>query len=189
MRFDWYEEIRDSDELTQGDLIADCLLPLPNAQLYEDLLQNRAESSQPIAITKADVIVVSQACDIENDKIDSIVVCPTWDLGHFAGTNQVFRNSAKLDDLCQGHEPPYHLINRHTQPNSTMGFRVVDFHHIYSVPKAYLQQVALRQRLRLRLLPPYREHLSQAFARYFMRVGLPSDIERAQLKAAAKPRE
>jgi hypothetical protein len=29
---------------------------------------------------------------------------------------------------------------------------------------------------RLRLLPPYREHLSQAFARLFMRVGLPADI-------------
>ena len=29
---------------------------------------------------------------------------------------------------------------------------------------------------RLRLLPPYREHLGQAFARYFMRVGLPVDI-------------
>jgi hypothetical protein len=26
------------------------------------------------------------------------------------------------------------------------------------------------------LLPPYREHLSQAFARFFMRVGLPVDI-------------
>jgi len=28
----------------------------------------------------------------------------------------------------------------------------------------------------LRLLSPYREHLSQAFARFFMRVGLPVDI-------------
>ena len=28
----------------------------------------------------------------------------------------------------------------------------------------------------LRLLPPYGEHLSQAFARFFMRVGLPVDI-------------
>ena len=28
---------------------------------------------------------------------------------------------------------------------------------------------------RLRLLPPYREHLSQSFARFFMRVGLPID--------------
>jgi len=30
---------------------------------------------------------------------------------------------------------------------------------------------------RIRLLPPYREHLSQSFARYFMKVGLPQDIE------------
>ena len=29
---------------------------------------------------------------------------------------------------------------------------------------------------RLRLNPPYREHLSQAFARFCMRVGLPVDI-------------
>ncbi len=29
---------------------------------------------------------------------------------------------------------------------------------------------------RLRLLPPYREHLAQGFARFFMRVGLPVDI-------------
>jgi hypothetical protein len=30
---------------------------------------------------------------------------------------------------------------------------------------------------RLRLLPPYREHLSQAFARFFMRIGLPVHID------------
>jgi len=29
---------------------------------------------------------------------------------------------------------------------------------------------------RLRLLPPDREHLAQAFARFFMRAGLPIDI-------------
>jgi len=33
-----------------------------------------------------------------------------------------------------------------------------------------------KQGNRLRLLPPYREHLAQAFARFFMRVGLPADI-------------
>ncbi len=32
---------------------------------------------------------------------------------------------------------------------------------------------------RLRLLPPYREHLSQAFARFFMRVGLPVQVAQA----------
>jgi len=29
----------------------------------------------------------------------------------------------------------------------------------------------------LRMLSPYREHLAQGFARYFMRVGLPHDAK------------
>ena len=53
--------------------------------------------------------------------------------------------------------------------------RVVEFHRLHSLPIDYLRQRAIRS-LRLRLMPPYREHLSQAFARYFMRVGLPLDI-------------
>ncbi len=36
-----------------------------------------------------------------------------------------------------------------------------------------------RNQPRLRLLPPYREHLSQAFARFFMRVGLPVAVATA----------
>jgi len=47
---------------------------------------------------------------------------------------------------------------------------------ISSIPLAFVRQRAARADDRLRLLPPYREHLSQAFARYFMRVGLPQDI-------------
>jgi hypothetical protein len=31
--------------------------------------------------------------------------------------------------------------------------------------------------MRMVLPPPYREHLAQAFARYFMRVGLPHDAK------------
>ena len=57
--------------------------------------------------------------------------------------------------------------------------RVVDFHEIYTVPKAFLEKLlCTRKQARLRLRPPYREHLSQAFARYFMRVGLPEPVSR-----------
>ena len=39
-----------------------------------------------------------------------------------------------------------------------------------------VRELAASQGPRLRLNPPYREHLAQAFARFFMRVGLPVDI-------------
>ena len=34
--------------------------------------------------------------------------------------------------------------------------------------------------------PPYREHLAQAFARFFMRVGLPIDIPEERIHAKPK---
>lgn len=56
------------------------------------------------------------------------------------------------------------------------GIRIVDFHNVYGVPLEFARRFADGKGKRLRLLPPYREHLSQAFARFFMRVGLPTDI-------------
>jgi hypothetical protein len=47
---------------------------------------------------------------------------------------------------------------------------------VYSLLVAFLRKTSLLNGRRLRLLPPYRENASQAFARFFMRVGLPVDI-------------
>ncbi|MCD6491242.1 MAG: hypothetical protein J7K59_02995, partial [Candidatus Korarchaeota archaeon] len=55
-------------------------------------------------------------------------------------------------------------------------YLVVDFRSVYSVPFDFLLELAQKRDRGIRLLPPYREHLSQAFARFFMRVGLPVDI-------------
>lgn len=55
--------------------------------------------------------------------------------------------------------------------------RIVDFHGVYTAPREFLESWNRRRaQPRLRLLSPYREHLSQAFARFFMRVGLPVAI-------------
>jgi hypothetical protein len=55
--------------------------------------------------------------------------------------------------------------------------RVVDFHEVFTLPRPVLESLLrARGRVRPQLLPPYREHLSQAFARFFMRVGLPTPV-------------
>jgi hypothetical protein len=53
--------------------------------------------------------------------------------------------------------------------------RIIDLQQIYSLPVSFLRAISVKEK-HLRLLPPYREHLSQSFARVFMRVGLPIDI-------------
>ncbi len=55
-------------------------------------------------------------------------------------------------------------------------FLVVDFTSVYSVHFDTLATIAQENDSRLTLLSPYKEHLAQAFARFFMRVGLPADI-------------
>jgi hypothetical protein len=69
------------------------------------------------------------------------------------------------------------MLNAERRAELSTEYRIVDFHAVYTVPRSFLESL-LEQRMqpRLRLLPPYREHLSQAFARFFMRVGLPVPI-------------
>ena len=61
-------------------------------------------------------------------------------------------------------------------PHFRSDVRVVDFRRVYSLPLEYFRAFAVRAGERVRLLPPYREHLAHALARFFMCVGLPIDI-------------
>ena len=183
MEYPWYEEIHNSNEITQGDIILDCMIPLPKKELFHAILNDEEKFEKPqVDIKQANIVILSQACDILNDKVDSIVVCPVWPLKKLKETNEYYQSSSGRESLRQGKEPSYHLLNEYTSDTIKHQYSIVDFHRIYSLPKAYLKDIAENINLRLRLLPPYREHLSQAFARYFMRVGLPMDIDKDGIK-------
>jgi len=70
----------------------------------------------------------------------------------------------------------FHVLNKCDLEGFRRDFRVVDFRRVHSLPLDFVRNMAIQSGDRIRLLPPYREHLSQAFARFFMRVGLPVDI-------------
>jgi hypothetical protein len=55
-------------------------------------------------------------------------------------------------------------------------YQVVDLTKIFSITYGYVRKFIADNDSRIRLLPPYREHLAQSFARRFMRVGLPIDL-------------
>jgi hypothetical protein len=70
----------------------------------------------------------------------------------------------------------YHVLNRCEVAGLELDFMLIDFHEVFTLSIDLVRQFARNQEQRPRLLPPYREHMAQAFARLFMRVGLPSDI-------------
>jgi hypothetical protein len=89
---------------------------------------------------------------------------------------EYFRSKRGREDLRRGNTPGYHLLNRCFLLGQESDFQVCDFRAIFGVRLIAIKDLAAQQSPRLRLLPPYREHLAQAFARFFMRIGLPVDV-------------
>lgn len=168
--YPWYE-LTTSHELHQGDLFFDCPVAIP----AED--HRNEPVSLSVDLFEYDVIVLSQSCDLENRKLNLVTVCPHWPLSKLAERAPHFKTERGWRELVQGNLPGYHLINRSDLHSSMNEPRVVDFRNVYGLPFDFLTRFAKQQGERLRLLPPYREHLSQAFARFFMRVGLPVQVE------------
>ncbi|MCG3196172.1 MAG: hypothetical protein GHCLOJNM_00643 [bacterium] len=89
------------------------------------------------------------------------------------------------EDLAQGtcfhfvqsrFHPAFHMIAVCKLERFTSEVKIVDFRRTFSLPIGFMRELARGVGPRVRLLPPYREHPAQAFARFFLRVGLPVDI-------------
>ena len=173
MVFAWYNEINKSDEIEQGDLIPDCPIVIPPSKI-------NVGDEPEIEIKLIDSIILSQSCDLVNNKIQIVLVCPYFSLKTFIESlpeNEQSKKAIKknIENLRKGYLPGYHLLNK-SEINKIEDYIVIDFRNVYGIQVESLREIAINLESRQRLLPPYREHLSQAFARYFMRVGLPQDI-------------
>lgn len=200
----WYDVNFAEDGLSQGELIFACTLlePVIPDQISENALEIDAdlitgnfiilsqscdlEQDNIDAVVLAPVYSVGQFVGADPNLHHKAIQCanskkidiPADESLHgdlFMRLAQECNSlRSEIDKIRRGDKPAYHLINE--EPSVDLPFSIVDFHRIYSAPKNYLLQLTKHQDPRIRLKPPYREHLSQAFARYFMRVGLPSDI-------------
>ena len=173
MEFTWYNELNSSNEIEQGDMIPNCPIVIPPSKIREG-------DEPEIEIQLIDSIILSQSCDLANNKIQIVLVCPYFSLKTFVenlpeGEQRPKATRKHIENLKKGFLPGYHLLNKSGE-NNIDDYVVVDFRNVYGIQIENLKEIAKKLESRHRLLPPYREHLSQAFARYFMRVGLPQDI-------------
>lgn len=188
----WYEIIEGSNSITQGDLIFNC--PLLSWNVDNLSFQGSNETEILFGATdaiSADVVIMTQACDLENYKVSNVILCPHISLTEYRNcwesdmrgreqtpTVKAWKNHC--NDICDGYLWNLSMINKCNVEGAVgMDLRVVDFHDVFTIPREFLEKLnEQRGESRFRLLPPYREHLSQAFARFFMRVGLPVPVEK-----------
>ena len=158
------------EDLSQGDLLPDCWVPVVGSDFATE---NTAEE---IAVESRSLIVVTQSCDLAHEKIELAALCPIHTLDEWESENPHFKQKGIWESVRQGRREGLHMIASPEAPLNNRRALVVDFRQVFSLPIAYLHRHADQLGDRWRLQSPYVEHFSQAFARFFMRVGLPVAI-------------
>jgi len=168
----WYEVVTGS-RLEQADIISSC--PVLRPDVYDFPLPTDID----LRSDTHNLLVLTQSCDLENDKIDEVLLAAVLDYAELT-TNESHRNplvrSKKWRQaVARGDLPAYALIPPWAN-TPIIGWSLIDFHHLFTLPKKYLESYAGSLDSRLRIVSPYKEHIAQSFARYVMRVGLPSPL-------------
>ena len=171
--------------VSQGDIYKD-------VEVVDDVLEKRG-ILQISKIVFPYVIVLTQDCDLEQDYrirsgneevkdqdklIFSVLVAPLYNVEQvFRGEHlkqmhinmQVFGSNTQKNNMKNNEIPRYHYMD--ISAEVTIVPSVIDFKHYFSLHVDYLR--AKTKDFVCRVSPLYREDISNRFASYLARIGLP----------------
>lgn len=175
-----------SNRINQGDIFRN----ITHIESWE-------ESGHELKISRIHypyIVILSQDCDLREDalvrskQIDdkalvSVLAAPLYNFDQFLigehlkdleiDASSISKNPAKTDhrNLIQNQTPRYHFL----EEDSKAGLPrfVIDFKHYFSISIEYLLRVK-DQNFECTIDALYRERLSQRFANYLSRIGLPT---------------
>jgi hypothetical protein len=171
--YPWYGLVAGRD-LEQGDILLSCpVFLIPPAALQDP-------DKHPVTVQRQNVIVMTQSCDLAmradgKCAVEDVILSPVYTRAELSG-HKVYGKSQGWEEARKGRHAGYHVLNLCNIPSHELDCLLVDLRRVFTLSVELVRDLAGKHSPRLRLLPPYREHLSQSFARFFMRVGLPVDI-------------
>jgi hypothetical protein len=166
----WWEKTQ-GKVLSQGDLLGRVSVP----SIRESFPQS-SSGEEILDVEEANVIVITQSCDLERKKTPSILVAHYFTMDEIEEANPTFKTKGRWREVAIGRFESLYMLRCPENPENGRGCLVVDFRRVSSLPFSYVEAFAEKIEERWRLKSPYLEHLSQAFGRYFMRVALPTDV-------------
>jgi hypothetical protein len=188
---DWYEVVPATDSsLRQCDLITNLHVIFPIDEIFEndsdpapgEALQSideegGAASRLPAEQEVIDAIILTQTCDLEQNRVESVLVAKIERWSTYVSANGWGLDAQRnwRANVQKGHVVHLSLLPPRTEV-PVMEWSVINFRKVYSVVLTTLDRHVVDQGVRLRLTPPHREYISQAFARCFMRVALEDDL-------------
>ena len=189
--------------ICQGDLIR-------NVACIEDVVE-QADTIEVKRIVFPLVVVLTQDCDLQQDDsnrlrpkgastptdhntlILSVLVAPAYNATHFELGEHLSELGLKMWEiptkggkgstdqriLRQNKNPRYHYLQ--FDNDSKIVDSVVDFKHYFSVNVQYLKRIK-PEHFAGKLSPLYREDVSQRFASFLARIGLPDSAGRDPIR-------
>ena len=158
----WYEA---DVPLGQGSILLDTPIAF---------LDPKSESGSGAVLTRnASLIVLTQTCDLQKKSQVFVAVAEIEPFDRIVKANSGMNSTENRRSLARGLSVSTFLLPP-TELGS-MGWAVVNFRMVHALPKSHAEA----HDTGLSVATPYREHLSQAYARFMMRVGLPSPLEDA----------
>jgi hypothetical protein len=173
----WWESVPSTSSITQGDYLQDVLVEAKSA--FNDL------------------IVLTQACDCEKQTCSVITFCPIFPIQVWIEErvrreiySRILNNNDSpidertiagwLKELVREDKYLGMVPLNHVSHPEQLGY-FVNLAEPVALARDHVDEWRAKQKdgNRLRLCPPYREYLAQAFARMYMRVACPIDVAAA----------
>lgn len=185
----WYTVKQANEPISQGDIFFNCPLFFvkPDINFDDPTWTDKVEYD----IYEADVVVVTQACDLERNPVDTVLLVRIDDANEIqlpepTKESPIVTRRSYMKSIYAGSKPNLHLIGNHPGPELEMNYQVVDFSSVFTLPYETLKRYQEKHGPRLRLNIPHREYLSQRFGNFYSRIGLPNEDHIRQSDMLAK---
>ena len=160
-----YETVSPEEILSQGDVIDDC--PLITIRIWPPD-PGPAVLSETWTIR---VVVLTQACDLAQDKTTRVVVAPVHEATALVAQN-ILKAGAIRDQVRRGQVFGWYFLPATPAP-IRLAEPIVDLRELHTIERRTLEYLAGAGKRVCRMRTPWREHLAQHFGTTYTRIALP----------------
>ena len=154
--------------LDQGDIVDGC--PILQIVKFDDA----RPTSPQVACSTHRVVVLTQACDLANQKTQRITVAIVYD-AEFLVAQGIVTKADVRGPIRAGRVYGWYFLPRSRECDFSES--IVDLRQLYTIPREILQSLCAAGKRKARIQPLYREHLAKHFADTFSRIGLPEPYD------------
>ncbi len=159
-----YEQPTAAD-LSQGDLLEDCPI------LVWKLAPPPLDLDVPPEVRILRVVVLTQACDLAQDKTPRVVVAPVHEAAELVAKN-ILKAGVIRDQVRRGQVFGWYFLPVAPAPIN-LAESIVDLRELHTIERRTLEYLVGAGKRVCRIRTPWREHLAQHFGTTYTRIALP----------------